>query len=258
MIRDVNVSASTPEGPTSMKISPEDMQGDIDLTISEDSMQPLSQQDKITQVQSFVEQLTATQNQSIEQNKALGTQPLAVDWTIISEYLAQQYNLKGFTKILIPQKEVQELQQKQLAQATQHMANAQQQAGQTPPTPMTNPVQTPGGHPIETADLVKLYSEVSTGVQDEILLTLGLKPDGQPSQSAQKNLISAVGAVTKTAQAGHGINMDNLQQAHAVVKHAVDTKGKQIDQAIQIAQAQQPPTPVAPPGTPQEPAPPQQ
>jgi hypothetical protein len=241
MLRDVTVTTNKPDGPTSMKISRKDMQGDINLTIDEASMEPLSQQDRITQAQAFIQQITLTQDQSIKQNQALGTQPLAVDYTMISEYLADQYNLKGFSKLLIPQAEITKLHNQQMKETAQHMVQAQQQAGQQAqqPPPMKSPVKLPSGSVMETGDLVKLYPLVSDGEQDQILEILGITPDGQPSQVAKKALISGLGQVTKTQETGHKAAMDKLNLAHELSQSAHGQVMDKLNMAQNIAQ--QPP-----------------
>jgi hypothetical protein len=237
MIRDVNVSVNKPDGQTSMKITPEDMQGDIDLTIDEASMEPLTMQDKLTQAQSFINQLTAIQNQSIEQNRAVGTLPLAVDWTTISEYIADQYNLKGFNKVLIPQAQLDKIHQQQMQQTAQHLAQAQQQAAAPPQKP-----------PESLAESLQIkFTDLPDDAQMAVLQQLGLPAD-QPTQSSKAAMVKGVGAVTNANKAAHGATMDKLNLAHQMADTAAQHLNQQHQTAIQIAQAAQPPEP---PQTPQ-------
>ncbi len=227
MIRDVNVTVMKPDGQVPLKITPEDMQGDIDLTIDEASMEPLSQQDKITQAQAFIQEIILTQNQSIEQNKAIGTPPLAVDWTKISEYLSEQYNLKGFSQLLIPQQELQKLMQQQMQQAAQHVAQAQQQANQ--------PQQEPPKSLVESLQIK--FTDLPDDAQSAVLQQLGLPAD-QPTQSAKANLLKGLNEVTKTTKTGHDMQMDHLNLAHEVVKNAAAIHGQNVDRAIGMATPQ--------------------
>jgi len=216
MLRDISVSVDKPDGQTSMKITPEDMQGDVNLTIAEASMEPTSQQDKLGQVESFIEQLTTVQNQSIEQNKALGTQPLGVDWSTISQYLADQYNLKGFSKVLIPEKELNKLHTQQMQEASQHLVQAQQQAAQPPPQQPKSLME----------ELSIKFTDLPEDAQSAVLQQLGL-PSDQPTPTAKDTLIKGLKAVTDTAKKGHDMTMDKISAAQGLAELANTHKREQ-------------------------------
>ena len=243
MVRNVNVTINKPDGQTSMKITPEDMQGDIDLTIDEASMEPLTQEDKLNQANAFINQITAIQNQSIAQNHAVGTLPLAVDWTTISEYIADQYNLKGFSKVLIPQQQLDKIHQTQMKEAAQHMVNAQQQAAAPPPQ-----------EPKSLAEELSIkFTDLPDDAQAAVLQQLGL-PANQPTQSSKAALVKGLGAVTNSAKAGHGMAMDKINAAHQLAQSQHGSAMDLMNLATQHAQAQQqamqPPQPPTAQGAP--------
>lgn len=233
MTRDVTLTINKAEGPTALKITPADMQGDIDLTIDEASMEPLSQQDKLTHAQAFINQLTAAQNQSIVQNKAVGTPPMAVDFNKVAAYLAQQYNLQGFSKILIPQGELNQIHQRMMAEASQHMAAAQANA---PAKPQAQSLM----------EQLKITMEkLPEDVQNELIFQIfGIRAQEQ-SPGEKQLLLKGVDTITRAASAGHDMQMGNLNIAHDVVKNAQD---KTMDVANMAQQAaQQPAQPAATP-----------
>ena len=236
MLRDLSLTINTPRGPEKTTIKPADLQGDFNITIDPASMDPLTPQQKIQNYESFTAQLTTLQNQSFEQNKTVGTPPLALDFNAIADNMSEQFDMRNFNKLLVPQEQLEELHEQQMQQAMQHVQGAQQAqaeaeqqkaaASQQPPKSLAESLQ------------IK-FTDLPSDVQHDVIQQVFGIDAQEPTPSQQGNMLKAMDSVTKAAQTGHGIQQDHFNAAHDVIKHASDMHQQNVANAMQMTGAAQ-------------------
>ena len=108
-----------------MKITPGDLQGDMELKIDDASMQPMSKEQKRDARMGFIQQALTLKQAADAQAQQLGTEPLPLDFNKMFEDLAEDFGEKNAEKYLISEDEMMEKQMEQ-----QQMAQEQQMAQQ--------------------------------------------------------------------------------------------------------------------------------
>ena len=115
-----------------MKITPGDLQGDMELKIDDASMQPMSKEQKRDARIGFIQQALTLKQAADAQAQQLGTEPLPIDFNKMFEDLAEDFGEKNAEKYLISEEEMMQKQQEmqmqaQQAQQEQMMQQQQQQ-----------------------------------------------------------------------------------------------------------------------------------
>lgn len=135
MSEPTTVTMMDKDGMNEMEITPQDMQGDMELVIDEASMQPTSKEEMAQQYMAFTQQLLQLQQASTAQAQMLGGQPMALKFPDLAEELAEKMGLKNFNSVLLTDEELAQMNQESMMQAlgamqTQEQMQAQQMAEQ--------------------------------------------------------------------------------------------------------------------------------
>lgn len=93
-------------------ILPQDYSGDIDLTIDDDSLTPMTKEEKRSSLEALTAQALMIQKASIEQANILGTKDYIpiVNYTDILEEAVQYYSVKDPTQFLVEKESINEAQ----------------------------------------------------------------------------------------------------------------------------------------------------
>lgn len=103
-----------------VQVSPQDLQGDMELRIDDASMEPMSKEDQKTSYLAFVQQALQLQQASVAQAQVAGTKPLTLNFDEMFEDTAEKFGIKSIDSLIISAQEIEEEQAKaQAAQAGQ-------------------------------------------------------------------------------------------------------------------------------------------
>ncbi len=133
MAEEVVVQSTNKGKNVPIKISPEDIQGDMDLMIDDASMEPASKDEQREAHAVFLQQLLGMKQAADAQSQLMGTAPLALDFSEVAEDLSEKFGIKNFSSILLPAEQVQKAQQ--TMQQNMAAQAGQQGAGPTGPDP---------------------------------------------------------------------------------------------------------------------------
>lgn len=106
----------------SLTVTPQDMQGDMDLVVDDASMEAPSREDQQASRVAFTQQLMAIKQAADQQTQLFGTPPMGLNYPELAEDLAEKFGLQNFNSVLIPEAELQQAAQ----QHQQTMMQAQQ------------------------------------------------------------------------------------------------------------------------------------
>ena len=147
-------------GKTSVKITPDQLQGELHLELDETSLQSTNKDTDRQNFDTFVNRLI--QIQPVAQ---ASPSPIAVDWTGVIKDMGEKYGAadaeKYVTKVQAPQQPAQPTQPQMTPQMIQAIAEAK---------------KSPEQRILENVSLDKLYAESPPDVQAQILQSLGFKP----------------------------------------------------------------------------------
>lgn len=194
MAEDVTVQVSNKGKSMPITISPEDMQGDMELMVDDASMEPATKQEQREAHSVFLQQLMGIKQAADVQAQTMGTVPMALDFSELSEDLSEKFGIKNFSAIMLPKEE---LQQAQATMQQNMAAQAQQQQ---------KPAQQPKS-PVETVT----YKDVPEDVKRQLEAAAGL----QPSQG-----VSPAGTEQMTKQ--QQVEQAGMQAQHAMVLSETD------------------------------------
>lgn len=99
--------------PKSVTISPQDLQGEMDLRIDDASMQPLSHEDQLRNYMAYQDNALKLQQGSIQQSQTAGTKPLVLNFAAMFEESSRQFQQKGFHKFVVSEEEMAAIAQQQ-------------------------------------------------------------------------------------------------------------------------------------------------
>lgn len=133
MTQPVVVQANNKGKVDNIEVSPQDIQGEMELLIDDASMQPTSKEEIRNNYTAFTQQLLGLKAAADAQHMQLGTSPLALDFVELSEDTAEKYGMKNFQSVLIPEDQLQGLMQQKQQEQQMAMAAGQQQEAPNPP-----------------------------------------------------------------------------------------------------------------------------
>jgi len=110
MDQPVDISVTVKGRKVPMRVSPKDMQGDMELTIDEASMDPASQDEKMQRETLFLQELQQLHQASVEQSQAtrFATSPLYLDFANIFQDYALLMGRSQADKYILPEQDVQQ------------------------------------------------------------------------------------------------------------------------------------------------------
>lgn len=172
-----------------VQVKPEDLQYDMELRVDEASMQPVSDDQIKQEFGAFVAQLTGLQQASIAQHSAIGTQPIALDFSKMVEQMGEKWGFRNVRQLItqVPQGTT-PVQAQQMVEMGAKMAKSQ-------PAPAA-PQQNPQDKMMEQIN----YKDAPPDIQRQMEVQAGMKP-------------SAVGQAPNAPQFAKG-NQIALQTAH--------------------------------------------
>jgi hypothetical protein len=190
MAESISVTVNNKGKSQPMEITPEDMQGDMDLLVDDASMEPASKDEQRAAHIAFVQQLMGIKQAADVQSQGMGTAPMPLDFTELAEDLSEKFGIKNFTSILLPEDQVQQAQQ-----TMQQNMQAQAQAGQ-------KPTQQPKA-PSESIN----YKDVPEDVKRQLEAQAGLQPSTGVSPTGTDQMAKAQQAEQSQAQGEHQMAM---------------------------------------------------
>lgn len=196
MAEDVNVQVTNKGKTQPMTVSPEDMQGDMDLMIDDASMEPASKEEQRQAHQEFLAQLMGLKQAADAQTQMMDTPPMVLDFAEVAEDLSEKFGIKNFGSILMPQEQAQ-----RAMQAMQQKMQQQAQAGQ-------KPAQQPKA-PSESIN----YKDAPEDVKRQIEQQAGLQPSQGISPTGSDQMIKHQQADQQGMQAQHQMELDQTDQA---------------------------------------------
>lgn len=99
-----------------VKITPYDMQGDMDLRIDDASMESVSKEDQKNSWLAFLQQTLSLQQASLAQAQSSGIPPLELDYEELWKSTAEKFGIKSIDSIIVTPDEKEEQMQEQQAQ----------------------------------------------------------------------------------------------------------------------------------------------
>jgi hypothetical protein len=167
MESDLNIMVNNRGKMEPMKISPADLQGDMDLVVDDASMEPASKEEQRDNYMAWVQGQMALKQAADAQHMQFGTPPMLLNFAELSEEQAQRFGIKNFASALIPDKDADQY----IAQAQERMSQAaqaeQQPAGKEPETPEM----------VAFKSIASNYDKATPVIKAELEEIAGLEPD---------------------------------------------------------------------------------
>lgn len=195
MAEDVNVTVTNKGKSQSMTISPEDMQGDMDLLVDDASMEPMSKEEQRAAHEQFLAQLMGIKQAADVQSQTMGTVPMPLDFPELAEDLSEKFGIKNFGSLMLPADQAQQAQQ-----TMQQNMQAQAQAGQ-------KPAQQPKA-PSESIN----YKDAPEDVKRQIEQQAGLQPSQGISPTGTEQIMKTQQTELQQQQAQHKMILDQTNQ----------------------------------------------
>lgn len=216
MDRPVSIQINNHGRKETMEVTPDDMQGDMDLIVDDASMEPASKDDQKENYLAFTTQLINMKQVADQQSQMLGTPPLALNFSGIAEDLAEKFGYRNFGSLLMQDEELQQAHEK-MQQQMQAMA----QGGEKEPKA-----------PSESLN----YKDAPEDIKRQIEEQAGLQPSESISPAGTEQL-------QKHAEMGEPQQSDpNADQQTVDLAHGLAQAGH-IDPALLEHLPALPPTP---------------
>ena len=207
-------------------VTPDDMQGDMDLVVDDASMEPTTKEEQRQTYGMWVQGQLALKQAADMQHQQFGTPPMLLNFTELAEENAEKFGIKNFESAIIPDDQAQQYTQ----QAQQMMAAAAQQ-GQGDKAPKS------------PSESITFKDAVASGAIDaaaEMLNQAGLPAGGllhnatqpQPDPSAQPQEPTLTPEhYLQADQQDHQQKMDMINAAMQMHQHEQQGKQNMIQRA---------------------------
>lgn len=179
---------------TPMTINPADMQGDLELTVDDTTMDPANRDHRIARFMAYTQQLEMMRQASYQQSMSTkgATSPLYIDYTKLLDDYSQVMDHPNYDKMILNSKEIQ-----------QTMQNSQ--------TSMITPNER------INLDINQLYGSEAA----QLLQHNGIQPD--PQRASQQPVADGVQA-QQTGPGGEGGLPQGYDQATPAIKAQMETQ----------------------------------
>ncbi len=114
------------DGRKPVQVSPEDIQGDVEITIDDESLQPMNKLDKRAQFNEVTDRMLVLQKASMEQANAFGGDPIMYDFRGMAAETAEQYGNQALSRYILTEEQVAEVKAQQQQQAAEMEAKARE------------------------------------------------------------------------------------------------------------------------------------
>lgn len=136
----------------SMTVRPEDMQGDLDLTVDDSTMNPANQDEREARFIAYLQELQQLQRSSLEQAQATRwtTSPLYLDFASLIQQYSEIRNETNYDRLLLPKDQVDKAMQQSQTPMIAPNERVNLQAGDLLPSEMAQLLQRNGIQPDPT------------------------------------------------------------------------------------------------------------
>lgn len=187
----VTVDGKEDGKPANVEVTPADLQLGLTLRINDASMEPVGKQEQLQSLMAYKDTILSLQQASMAQAQIVGTPPLIIDFTQLSEDISEKFGINNHDKIIISKEELAEQQQGEMGGQPQ-----EPQQEQAPP---------------EKPEKFVSYKDAPEDIKRQMEAADGFQPSEDLSPSGHEQQLKQAQALQSVMQAQQPKEAPNVQ-----------------------------------------------